>query len=244
MPVGSQNVRVEWTEQVRRLAHAALDLLFPPRCVVCKRPGVLLCARCIAAFEPVIGPLCPVCGEPQSSTSLCSPCTSHPRAFQSVESAYLFTGGVRQAIHSLKYERRTELATPLAEAMSTALHPPSNSAQLCAVPLHPTRLAQRGYNQSALLAQGLAAVWGDNGILPVQALYRTRDTQTQVGLKYDERRLNVGDAFCADPALVAGQTIVLIDDVCTTGATLDECARALLDAGAVSVRAMTLARAV
>jgi ComF family protein len=113
---------------------------------------------------------------------------------------------------------------------------------LCAVPLHPKRLAERGYNQSELVASELAARW-EIPLLGRMALQRVRETCSQVDLGRAERLTNVRNAFAADPALVRGLQIVLFDDVCTTGATLVACAEALLAAGARRVSAVTLARA-
>lgn len=243
MPVGSTTSLRNWNEQIRRLAHAALDLLFPPRCVVCRKPGTPLCPNCICSFERVQGPVCPTCGDPQPHGDLCPRCL-RGRTFKSVRSAFQFTGGVRQAVHAFKYERRRELAGPLARAAADVLAAPDQSTHLCAVPLHPTRLAQRGYNQAWLIAEQLAEIWTSSPVLPERALVRTRNTASQVDLDFAARRTNVNQAFCADSAWVAQRAIILVDDVCTTGATLDACAAALMDSGAISVQAITLARAV
>jgi ComF family protein len=112
------------------------------------------------------------------------------------------------------------------------------------VPLHPHRKAERGYNQAFLVAQNLTDFWRLDVLLPEEALTRLRDTVSQVGLDYADRQTNVGGAFCADPNWVRQRRVVLVDDVCTTGATLDACAIALRSAGATAVRAVTLARAV
>lgn len=109
------------------------------------------------------------------------------------------------------------------------------------VPLAPERLAARGYNQAMLLARTLAELRGLR-LAPHGAL-RVRNTESQVGLSAQQRRLNVAGAFAGDRRLVAGQAIILVDDVCTTGATLDACAAALLAAGATQVLGLTLARA-
>jgi ComF family protein len=128
--------------------------------------------------------------------------------------------------------------------MSTALAPLiDRSSTLCAVPLYADREKMRGYNQSDLLAEHLSKSWQID-LLPRGTLTRSRDTAAQVGKKYAERQLNVCGAFSALPEAVAGRAILLVDDVCTTGATLNACAEALLHAGAITVKAVTLARAV
>jgi len=232
------------TEQAKRAASAALGLLFPPRCVVCGRVGTLLCAESIASFERISGPCCPVCGEPHTHEGLCHRCREHRRAFDSIQSAFLFTGGIRKAIHAFKYQRQHHLAKHFVGAMIGEFSAATfDSMILCAVPLHPKRELERGYNQAALLAMELARAWS----LPLaaaDALERTRDTQSQVGLDFSARRANVGEAFRASQDVFGGRGVLVVDDVCTTGATLDACARALRDAGADHVRAVTLARAV
>jgi ComF family protein len=159
-----------------------------------------------------------------------------------MRSAYRFEGGIRKAIHALKYEGRQGIAKPLAGAVALVLTPDSRQGVLCAVPLHVKRQAERGYNQSDLLAQELALYWGIP-YLGEGALQRIRETPPQVGLDFAARQANMRQAFVAQPDRVKGQSVILVDDVCTTGATLDACAQALLTAGAVSVSAVTVARA-
>jgi ComF family protein len=228
-------------EQARRLPTAALDLLFPPRCVGCGQLGTVLCDTCVQQFEPVGRNVCPRCGRPGNSTTLCNHCRRHPPRFRAARSAFLFADPLQDAVHALKYQGESRLAGPLAGAMQTVISPPEALDGVVPVPLHTSHLAERGYNQAALLAEPLASAWG----LPMieAALARIRQTRSQVGLSLDERRSNVGGAFVADPQ-VAGSRLLLVDDVCTTGATLDACAAALLEAGARAVWGVTLARAI
>ncbi len=229
--------------QARRLTDAVLDLLFPPRCVACRRMGSLLCGACIAAFEPVGAFVCPVCGEIQAQADLCPRCRAQPRGFESVISPFRFSGTLRQALHALKYEGRRAVAAPLAHALAAAVPAPASGEVLCPVPLHPARERARGFNQSRLLADEMARIWQVSVLYP-GGLRRARDTGSQVSLDYAARQANVEGAFEGDPAALSGRCIVLVDDVCTTGATLQACAGALLRAGAARVRAVTLARAV
>jgi ComF family protein len=228
-------------EQVRWLAYAALDLLFPPRCASCKRPGTMLCVDCVLAFEPVTGPLCTICGRPLQTEQTCKRCAPPP-SIATIRSAFFFSGSARAAVHAFKYVRRRELAHPLARAMAQTMPHPAGDTLLCPVPLHEERWASRGYNQAELLAGALSNEWALE-MLPSSALRRTRNTATQVTLNYGERQRNVGGAFAADRTAVEGRAILLVDDVCTTGATLFSCADALVDAGAREVRAVTFARA-
>ncbi len=231
-------------EQARRLSQAALDLLFPPRCVACGQPGTLLCADCRAAFAHLEGPLCAVCSAPIPEPGYCRRCLARRPAFARLASAFRYEGVVRRAILALKYEKRAALAVPLASALVEVVGRPDPSEEVvCPVPMHPDRESERGYNHARLLAEELAAHWG-LPILPAEAFIRRWATPSQVQLDYEARLANVRGAFEADPGLVRGQPILLVDDVCTTGATLSACAEELLRAGAGPVRAVTLARTV
>jgi ComF family protein len=158
-----------------------------------------------------------------------------------IRSVFLYQGTVRQAILQLKYKHLKTMATPLAQLLAEFLssHPLKGDV-LIPVPLHPRRLRERGYNQASLLALELGKLIS----LPVveDTLVRVRDAvpQARTGSAI-ERRRNVQDAFACHKGL-EGRQILLVDDVCTTGATLDACASALKAAGATSVWALTLAR--
>jgi len=163
-----------------------------------------------------------------------------------VRSAVLLEGGARQAVHQLKYAGYSALATPLARLMAQCWHAAPLPVDVwAAVPLHVARERERGYNQSYLLGCEFARLVG----LPAMSgmLRRVRTTRAQVGLNVSERRANVDGAFVYCPPRggqgVYGQRVLLIDDVCTTGATLEACSVALKRAGAVSVWGLTLARA-
>jgi ComF family protein len=191
-------------------------------------------------------PLCPICGKPQPTAAGGRPvCRDfHNPALRLSRAAALHTHPLREAIHALKYEDQPELAVPLARylvAVFAADPWPALASSLDAVvpvPLHAQRLAERGYNQSERLAAAFCSQTGMQ--LAPEWLARTRQTRQQVGLGPVERRANVVDAFSAAPT-VAGKTILLIDDVLTTGATLAACATAAQAAGAVAVYALTLA---
>jgi ComF family protein len=150
---------------------------------------------------------------------------------------------VREAIHALKYKRQASLSGPLAEAVTEVCSLPDGMI-LCPVPMHPDRQRERGYNHAELLASRMATVWG-LPVLPPGALRRTRATPAQVTLDQAERMANVRGAFAADASQgIRGRAIVLVDDVCTTGATLDACSAVLLAAGASEVYGLTVARTV
>lgn len=159
--------------------------------------------------------------------------------------AFVYGGAIARSIALFKYHQRPDLARPLGDLLWRAVAPRAaewRDPLLVPVPLHPSRLAERGYNQSALLARRLGRRWG----APVlaTALARTRDAPPQAKLDRDARLSNLEGAFAArEPKRVRGRTIVLVDDVRTTGATIQACASALLDAGARSAHHAVVARA-
>jgi len=227
----------------QQLKQALLDLLFPPRCVGCRRPDTWLCPECQKGIERIAGPVCRRCGRPVAqSDRLCSSCGGTADPIDGIRSVAYFEGVLREAIHRFKYRGGQALAQPLGQLMVEHWSECEIPAEmLIPVPLHPTRLGERGYNHAALLARELSAKVG----LPVEArcLARVRATPLQVNLDAAARRENVRGAFrCLDDR-VAGRSVVLIDDVCTTGATLTACGAALREAGVASVWGYTLARA-
>ncbi|MCS6909837.1 MAG: ComF family protein [Anaerolineales bacterium] len=234
------NRRGRW----RRWLWAAVDVVFPPECAACRRPGMRLCADCRSQFR-LLGneAICPRCGYAPMPTD-CENCRRHPppAALRSLRSAAWFEGPLRRALHHLKYQRDILLGDTLAEWLCDLYYREGLAADLIVpVPLSPQRLRERGYNQADLLARPLAE-WAGVPYAP-GALLRSRHTLSQVGLSADERRQNVAGAFVADRRLVAGRQVVVVDDVCTTGATLAACAEALHAAGAAKVWGLTLARA-
>jgi ComF family protein len=173
---------------------------------------------------------------------LCVRCRISPLQIDTIRSVTLFEGVLRRAMHSLKYQNCTALAEPLGGLMAAYWEQSARSVDvLVPVPLHASRLRRRGYNQSALLAREMAR----RVSLPVdeQTLLRERATVSQVGLDAGQRRENVRGAFRFNGDGLAGKRVLLVDDVCTTGATLESCAIALREGGARSVHALTLARA-
>lgn len=223
------------------MVDAFLDLIFPPRCVGCGQLGEWVCTDCWATVAPVGERICSVCGTPAKKAESCSHCSLIPDC-RWVRSAFLFEGALRRAIHALKYQRRSALAASLVSLMLDHLHLPDYDFEvLIPVPLHPARLAERGFNQAEVLARALSARW--DVPMWVGGLERVRPTRSQVELNVAERQANVRQAFLARQKVVAGHRLLLVDDVCTSGATLEACALALRQADAADVVAVTLARA-
>ncbi len=187
-------------------------------------------------------PLCPKCGLPQSSATLCPSCVGWEAEIDGIRSPFRFDGVIRKAIHELKYRNLRAIAGLLAQLLNDYLVTnPVPGEVLVAVPLHPKRLRERGYNQSSLLAKEL----GKLANLPVvdDCLVRARHSPPQARTaNVDERRTNVADAFYCRDLRLKGKPVLLIDDVSTSGATLDACATALKQAGAISVWGLVLAR--
>jgi ComF family protein len=218
-----------------------IDLLFPPKCGGCQTAGSLWCETCRAAVTPIEPPWCEKCGEPFVADRLCANCRAHPLEIEKIRSVALFDGVLRQAIHRFKYERLAGLAEPFGEMLADYWRAELLTADwLIPVPLHPSRERDRGYNQSELLARQLAR--RVNVPISSKGLRRTRATAVQMTLNAAQRRENVAGAFeCVEPR-ARGARVMVIDDVGTTGATLDACAQAVLKAGAASVMGLTLAR--
>lgn len=227
--------------EVQGLGGRLLDLLFPARCVNCKKSGRALCDSCFASIQTVNPPLCKRCGHPlATSRADCPECRLHPRIITQIRSACWHEGAAREAIHALKYNRRRDVVPALARLLAAQLASDAVAFDLLtSVPLHPSRELERGYNQAELLAEQTA-----RGVRStyVRALSRTRATADQIGLSAVERRANVHAAFVSTGNMAAGKSVVLIDDVCTTGATLDACAAALFASGARAVYGLTVAR--
>jgi ComF family protein len=212
---------------VRALVALLLRALAPPRCAACDAA---------LARDVVFCPACACTVRPAAATPGSGP-------VDAILAAALYGGALERAVHRFKYERRPDLARPLGHLVRAALRSARDRVDLVVpVPLHPRRLADRGYNQAALLAAHVAAELGAPHA--PRALVRVRATRQQARCTRVERLANVERAFAVRPgASVAGRVVALVDDVATTGATLDACAIALREAGAARVVAVVIARA-
>ena len=246
-----------------RVSDALLSILLAARCAACEE--VLdeptrgpVCAHCWTTVRTITPPVCHTCGDPLPSwrvisrhASACPRCRRAPRAVTRSRAVGPYETTLRAIIHALKYNGRRSLALPLAALMRSHGQDVLGDADcVVPVPLHPGRRRARGFNQAADLAAHL-------GLPVTPALRRVKRTPTQTGLPAAHRRRNLRGAFALAPSRwgrwrvlvdvrrqIEGRCVVLVDDVTTTGATLDACARVLRHSGAREVRALTAARVV
>ncbi len=204
--------------------------------------GSRWCDSCQEKVSLLIGDLCEKCGLPIPGTGTCNRCRAEPPPYRTLRSWAVFDYPVRQALHKLKYRRDMGLGDALAVPLACFTKSLAWPLEIVLpVPLGRKRMQERGYNQIALIAHPLSLALSLE--YRPAALKRKRETNSQVGLSAVERRENVKDAFVADPRLVLGKNILVMDDVATTGSTLSSCAEALLQSGAKEVYALTVARA-
>ena len=220
-----------------------LDILFPPRCAGCEKWGGRICNDCLSTIGVISKPICLRCGHPipPKVQNCCSKCESSNIFYDNIRSWAYFNGVLQKAIHKLKYRRDLGLGESLSIPMITLLQEQTWIIDLIIpVPLDPERMKERGYNQAALLAKPISR---STGILfDGKILYRIKKTRSQVGLTIIERKKNVKGAFEANSSNLCGKSILLIDDVVTTGSTLNSCANALKKAGARNIYGLTPAR--
>jgi ComF family protein len=216
-----------------------LDLLLPPACAGCGLPGPAACRRCLLSLEPLEPPLCGGCGAPVPVPLPRGRCPACRGRVEGARQAVAYAGAAPALVAALKDGRRRTLAAVLADRIAAAVPAPPPGAALVPVPLGRRRLAERGFNQSLLIARELERIWRR----PVaDALRRVREEPAQRGASASARARQAAGAFALGPAPAPGRP-VLIDDVHTTGATLADCARALRAGGAAGVSAVCFARA-
>lgn len=228
------------------------DLLFPPHCLCCAAPlswggETNICPNCLPRLRSMTTPHCPVCGVMYANSGgdshICKVCIEKRYAFDKARSVFRYNEEIGTLIHSLKFVgKKTGLRTMAVLAENSALTGLTPPDIIVPVPLHVEKLRSRGFNQSLLLAKAL---------FPGQKekignyLVRNRPTRPQTGLNGDERRKNVVGAFAVpEPQRIKGKKICLVDDVFTTGTTVNECAKTLKKAGAERVEVATLAMVV
>lgn len=238
-----------------------LDLLYPPRCRSCGEPirgpdARCFCPECTRSIRLIAHPLCDICGQPfidaAGEDHSCGACLSRPPTFTRARAwaCYPRDEGqedpLRTVLQRFKYGKKVSLGPPLGKLLSSSALAFFRDVSLdlvVPVPLHPRRLRWRGFNQAAILAREIGRSWH----MPMDPfiLFRSRETVPQTGLKGDERRKNVSGVFRVEKGeSVRNKRLLLVDDVYTSGATVNECSRVLRRAGAVEIYVLTLARAV
>lgn len=220
-----------------------MELFFPTRCAGCGGyAGRPLCPECNASFPRIRGPVCRLCGKPTLyAVDECLECRGRIKYLDLTVALAVYEEPLRSAIHKLKYRNGWRLAPPLGAMAAARLAPLLGPGRplVTFVPMHHRKRRERGYDHAEKLAAGIARALG----LPVARLIeRARFTQPQSALSHNERRSNVRGAFRAVELELAGEEVILVDDVLTTGYTLSECAGALKAAGAARVTACVLAR--
>ena len=236
---------------LRRATDALLSLLFPPHCATCGADTPArrhLCDGCLEKAARIEAPFCRQCSQPFDGAIdgqfTCSNCEGRGFHFDCAVSRYRSTGLVRELMHRFKYGRCLYLSLPLVEWLDETLDDERIRAQsfdgLVPVPLHAARRREREFNQADVLARLLAK---RRGVRVIHALVRIRYTTTQTRLDREERMQNLRNAFrVRHSRRVSESHLILVDDVFTTGSTVDECARVLKESGAASVRVVTVAR--
>ena len=234
------------------VAATVLDLIYPRSCACCGKPmgteAMNICWDCRAGFDFIAEPFCKLCGDPVDGMVehefLCSSCQDRRPHFVAARSAVRYRGDLRHALWAFKYGGATFLDQDFGVLLAACVrthYPAVSFDAVVFVPLYPKRERERTYNQSRLLAAGVAGALGSPFL--GGSLRRVRATRTQTDLTADQRRANVRGAFRAcNEDWLDGRTMLLVDDVMTTGATVNECAGALKKAGAAGVYVVTVAR--
>lgn len=227
-----------------RLKEWVLDVIFPKLCLGCGEEGKLFCPSCRSGFV-FRAPTCPVCSRRNFTGILCASCADESGLRRFLAPFSYSQGMARDLIHAYKYDGVRELALIFADEIAAFLNfyaiKPAASSLLVPIPLHRSRERERGFNQAGLLAKALAKKLN---LVMYPVLRRRYATDSQIDMTtYDDRKKNVAGAFgIKDPLAIAGKTVILVDDVSTSGATLHEAAKTLRTAGARSVWAIVIAK--
>ncbi len=226
-----------------QLIWKTVDWFYPPVCVECGSEGANICPECMQTLVPIQEPFCPICGKPSRHHNPCALCAASQFEFSAARAAFSYTGAIRSAIKKLKYFQNLGLSKLFAGFLASVYTNAGWQADLVtAVPLFKKRLAGRGFNQSEWIARPLA------GMIRIPfssgALQKIVNTRPQVELDQQERSRNLQEAFRAEPALVKTKKVLIVDDVMTTGATFNECAHTLRQAGASEIYCLSVASTV
>lgn len=236
----SEEILSNWLPSFPEFLRHVADALVPYDCFVCGKnaTGAYVCADCEPELPFHPHAVCPVCAIPTLDGAVCGRCLRRAPAYASTRAVFSYSFPIDRMVQALKYQSRLAVATHLGERLAR-YGPPPGIDLILPMPLHPRRLRERGFNQAVELARPLARAWG----LPLDTALARRsvDTAPQVSLPWAARRGNMREAFACHGTL-AGRSVLVIDDVMTTGATLDALARVLREHGAVRVCNLVVAR--
>lgn len=219
----------------------AIDWVFPPHCLGCGLEGEVICPECYGTIKRVPTNVCPYCNAYVSKLGYCPNCANRKPAYTQYRAFAYYGGVIREAIHQLKYQNDVGVARVLASYLLKVIQAENWEIDLVIpIPLSKRKQEQRGYNQAERLARPVAEALKKP--LSTEGLSRIREKASQVDLNVQSRRENVRGVFEAEPAIVKGKRILLIDDVFTTGATLESASQALRDAKSDRVYAVTVGK--
>ncbi len=225
----------------RNLSLSVLDWVFPPSCVGCGKEGVFICSKCFLDVNLVPGNVCNTCGNFTSKKGFCPQCARYPVSYSGFRAFAYYDGVIRKSIQQLKYHNDPGIGRYLADFLLTTYQRTTWDADVIVpIPIGETKREQRGYNQAERLAEPLAEKL-ELDYQP-EALIRIHEKYSQVGLNVEERRANVRDAFMARSKLIKDKNVLLVDDVFTSGATMESASSELIQAGANKVWCITLAK--
>jgi ComF family protein len=240
-PAINKKFRIE--SIIYRCLWRTIDFVYPPKCAVCGRSGISLCADCYSKIAEISKPFCKICGRRILSSGICEDCTNDPPPFQSARSWAFYVDPLRAALLTLKYKNNIGLAQILSYQMITIIRQNKWDFDcIVPVPLCRSHMKERGYNQSEMLAYPISFSLG----IPLirDAVFRIKETRSQVHLDREERFKNVEDAFFAKVDKLNGKRVLLVDDIFTTGATLRSCSKAIQNAGSKTIFCITVAQTV
>ena len=239
--------------QIKEIFNALIEIIYPPACAVCQKflnanEKIPICNNCLGEFHELHPPFCSICRTPFSSlreeSHRCENCIRERPNYRQLIAPYLYDGKLMDAIHNFKYAGKRDLGKSLGKLLASyALKRlrDMSSFLIMPVPLNPGKIRERGFNQSLILAKEVSIRLGSE--LDFLSLRRIKYTSPQTGLKRQERRRNVHNAFeFRGGSDIRGRDILLVDDVATTGSTLNECAKQLIKHGCYDVFCLVLAR--
>ena len=220
------------------------DWVYPPVCAGCGKAGFRFCPKCLSEVKVFTGNHCLFCGKPiPFSQKICQKCHGSPLIITDLSSWAEFEGPLREAIHHFKYQQDIGLGDYFCGFLISLIIKRNWQFDLVVpVPVSKSRLKSRGYNQSELLSRPIARYFRVDHT--TKALIRVKETESQFSLSVAERNRNMEDAFFGFPAKLNGRRVLVVDDIITTGATMNQCAKALLQAGAKEVYGVSVAKTV